>query len=117
MGDKEIDLEDKLRERISLLMRFFSLEDLSKIGNELGLPYFRKFLSYWDINQYQAATEIAKSIDDEKLLKLTRRFILHYSLRLGGFHGKYYTATERAHIACTLPLCPRSCPAAVYLCS
>lgn len=52
--------EEKLKERISLLMRFFWLEDLFKIGRKLNLDYFKKFANYWEINNYQAATEIAR---------------------------------------------------------
>jgi hypothetical protein len=91
--------EERLPERTSLLMRFFWLEDLSKIGKELNLPYFSKFAFYWEMNQYQAALEIAKAIDDEKLLSLTKRFVPRYGLSLGGFHGKYYTATESGELS------------------
>jgi hypothetical protein len=86
--------DEKLKERISLLIRFFSLDDLFKIGKELHLPFFEKKLQYWEMNQYQAATEIAGNIDDNSLLELTRKYIPRYGLSLGGFHGKYYTATE-----------------------
>jgi hypothetical protein len=90
--------EEKLKERISLLTRFFWPEDLYKIGKELDLNYFRKYTNYWEINQYQAATEIAKNIDDNKLIELTRRFLPKYGLMLGGFHGKYYTASETGEL-------------------
>ena len=90
--------EQKLRERTSLLMRFFWLDVLFKIGKELHLRLFDKVSNYWEINQYQAATEIAKNIDDNKLLELTKKYIPRYGLRLGGFHGKYYTATETGEL-------------------
>lgn len=90
--------EEKLRERISLLMRFFWLDDLFKIGKDLHLPFFDKVSNYWEMNHYQAATEIAKNIDDDKLLEITRKHIPRYGLRLGGFHGKYYTATETGEL-------------------
>jgi len=90
--------EEKLKERISLLMRFFWLDDLFKIGRELHLPFFDEVSNYWEMNQYQAATEIARNIDDNELLKLTRKHIPRYGLRLGGFHGKYYTATETGEL-------------------
>jgi len=90
--------DEKLKERISLLMRFFWLDDLFKIGKELHLPFFEKVSNYWEINQYQAATEIAKNIDDNILLELTKKYIPRYGLRLGGFHGKYYTATETGEL-------------------
>lgn len=90
--------EEKLKERISLLMRFFWLEDLFKIGKELHLPYFDRISNYWKMNQYRAAAEIAKNIEDNKLLELTKKHIPRYGLRLGGFHGKYYTATETGEL-------------------
>lgn len=90
--------EGKLKERISLLMRFFWVEDLFKIGKELRLPFFDGVSHYWKMNQYQAAAEIAKNIDDDKLIELTKKHIPRYGLRLGGFHGKYYTATETGEL-------------------
>ena len=90
--------EEKLRERISLLMRFFWLEDLFKIGKELRLPFFDSVSHYWKMNQYQAAAEIANNVDDNKLLSLTKKHIPRYGLRLGGFHGRYYTATETGEL-------------------
>jgi len=62
--------DDRLRERIALITRYFWLDDLFKIGNELNLDYFRKYSSPWETNQYQAATEIARNIDDDKLIGL-----------------------------------------------
>jgi hypothetical protein len=85
--------EEKLKERISLLTRFFWLDDLFKIGRELHLPFFDKISNYWEMNQYQAAAEIAKSITDDVLQKLTGKYVPRYGLILGGFHGRYYTAT------------------------
>jgi len=90
--------EEKLKERISLLTRFFWLEDLFKIGKELDLDYFKKFQNYWEINQYQAVVEISKNIDDDKLIELTRRHLPKYELMLGGFHGKYYSASETGEL-------------------
>ncbi|MBI2076269.1 hypothetical protein HYW99_01370 [Candidatus Woesearchaeota archaeon] len=90
--------DEKLKERISLLMRFFWLDDLFKIGKELNLLFFEKIQNYWEMNQYQAATEIARNIDDTKLLELTKKYIPKYGLQLGGFHGKYYTTTETGEI-------------------
>ena len=90
--------EEKLRERISLLMRFFWLDALFKIGKELHIPFFDKVSNYWEMNHYQAATEMAKNIDDNKLLELIKKHIPRYGLRLGGFHGRYYTATETGEL-------------------
>ncbi len=90
--------EEKLKERTSLVMRYFWLEDLFKIGRELGLDYFAKHASPWDINQYQAAMEIARNIDNDRLVELTRKYLPRYGLQLGGFHGKYYTASETGEL-------------------
>jgi len=85
--------DDKLKERISLIIRYFLLEDLFKIGNELNLEYFKKYTSPWETNQYQAATEIARNIDDDRLVQLCKKYVPRYGLSLGGFHGRYYTAS------------------------
>jgi len=90
--------DEKLKERISLIIRYFWLDDLFKIGKELDLEYFKKYTSPWETNQYQAATEIAKNINDEKLFELTQKHIPRYGLSLGGFHGKYYTATPTGEL-------------------
>jgi hypothetical protein len=90
--------EEKLKERISLLTRFFWLEDLFKIGRELDLDCFKRYTNYWEINQYHAATEIARNIDDNKLVELTRRHLPKYGLMLGGFHGNYYTASDTGEL-------------------
>lgn len=85
--------DDKLRERIALITRYFWMDDLFKIGNELNLEYFKKYTTPWETNQYQAATEIARNIDDDKLIELCKKYVPKYGLSLGGFHGKYYTAS------------------------
>jgi len=90
--------EEKLKERVSLLMRFFWLETTYKIGKELRLPYFDRFINYWDMNHYQAALEIAQAITDSDLVKLVNENRPKYGLNLGGFHGKYYTATESGEL-------------------
>jgi len=95
--EKQVE-EEKLRERTSLLMRYFWLDKIYKIGKDLGLPYFDKFSNYWEINHYQGALEIAKAINDDDLLKLVTKNRPKYGLSLGGFHGKYYTATETGEL-------------------
>ncbi|MGA2460451.1 MAG: hypothetical protein ABSF82_03415 [Candidatus Bathyarchaeia archaeon] len=90
--------DDRLRERIALITRYFWLDDLFKIGNELNLDYFRKYSSPWETNQYQAATEIARNIDDDKLIGLCKKYVPKYGLSLGGFHGKYYTASTTGEL-------------------
>lgn len=94
-----MESKEKLRERISLLTRFFWLDNLFKIGKELKLSYFDGFNAYYQMNQYQAATEIATKIDDNKLFEIIKKFVPNYDLNnLGGFHGKFYTATENGEL-------------------
>ncbi|MGH7800696.1 MAG: hypothetical protein ACREOW_08725 [Thermodesulfobacteriota bacterium] len=85
----------KIKEKALLLMRFYWKDEIYKIGKEMSLPYFNQFVNYWDMEHYQGALEIAKAITDENLLKLTKEKPPKYKLDLGGFQGKYYTATER----------------------
>jgi len=90
--------DDKLRERISLIVRYFWLDDLFKIGNELNLEYFKKYASPWETNQYQAATQIARNLDDGKLIELCKKYVPKYGLSLGGFQGQYYTASTTGEL-------------------
>jgi len=90
--------DDKLRERIALITRYFWLDDLFRIGNELNLEYFKKYTNPWETNQYQAATEIARNIDDDKLIELCRKYVPKYGLSQGGFHGRYYTASTTGEL-------------------
>lgn len=90
--------ERKLKERTSLLMRFFWLDFIYKIGKELKLHYFESFPNYWEINHYQAALEVARSITDEDLVRIVNENSPKYGLNLGGFHGKFYTATETGEL-------------------
>jgi hypothetical protein len=90
--------DDKLKERISLIIRYFWLDDLFKIGNELNLEYFKKYANPWETNEYQAATEIARNIDDDKLIELCKKYVPKYELSLGGFHGRYYTASTTGEL-------------------
>jgi len=89
----------KLQEKTALLMRLFWLEILFKTGKQLKLPYFDQFSDYWAMNHYQAALEIARSIDDDQLLRLARENPSKYELSLGGFQGNYYSATERGLVS------------------
>jgi len=95
--EKQIE-EEKLKERTLLLMRYFWIDDIYRIGKELKLEYFNKFSNYWEINHYQGALEIAKAINDDDLLRLVSKNRPKYGLNLGGFHGKYYTATETGEL-------------------
>lgn len=90
--------ERKEKESALLLMRFYWRDEVYKIGKELNIPYFDQFKDYWDMDHYQGALEISKAITDNELLKLTKEKTPKYGLSLGGFQGKYYTATEKGEV-------------------
>lgn len=89
--------DEKLRERTSLLMRIYWTDDLFKIGKKLGIPYFIQFSNWWKIDHYQAAFHVAKTVDDSHLLKIVSENRPKY-VRLGGFYGKHYTASETGKV-------------------
>jgi hypothetical protein len=93
--------EIKLSEKALLLMRFYFRDEVCKIGKALRLPYFNQFENYWDMEHYQGALEISKAIADESLSKLIKENPPKYGLSLGGFQGKYYTATEKGEVRLT----------------
>lgn len=90
--------DEKLKERALLLMRFYWMDDIYKIGKELNIPYFNKFPHYWQIDHYQGALEISSSMTDDGLLKLIEKHPPKYKLDLGGFQGNHYTANESGEV-------------------
>lgn len=94
----KMDEEGRTKERALLLMRFYWKDDIYKIGKELNIPYFNQFNDYWDMDHYQGALEVSKVIADDDLLKLIKENPPKYGLSLGGFHGEYYTATEKGEV-------------------
>ena len=90
--------DEKLEERALLLMRFYWMDDIYKIGKELNIPYFNKFPHYWQIDHCQGALEISNSVTDNGLLKLIEKHPRKYKLSLGGFQGNYYTANESGEV-------------------
>lgn len=90
--------EEKINEKALLLMRFYWRDEIYKIGKELNLSYFDRFENYWDMDHYQGALEISKETTDENLLKFTKENPPKYGLNLGGFQGKYYTATKKGEV-------------------
>jgi len=80
--------EDKIVERKILLKRAFPRSRLFEIGKERGIAYFDRFASEWDIDEDQAALEIASKISDSQLQeafekKKPRDWVV--------FRGKHYT--------------------------
>lgn len=88
------DENQRISEKTSLLMRVYWTEDIFKIGKELELSFFGQFSNWYDMNHYQGALEIAKSIDDDRLYKILSDHPKPYGISLGGFQGKYYTLEE-----------------------
>jgi hypothetical protein len=90
--------DEKLKERALLLMRFYWMDDIYKIGKELNIPYFNKSPHYWQIDHYQGALEISTSMTDDGLLRLIEKHPPKYKLDLGGFQGNHYTANENGEV-------------------
>jgi len=81
-------VEDKTVERKILLKRAFSRHRLFEIGKSLGIAYFNRFTSEWDIDEDQAALEIASVISDTQLKEVFERQSPHEWVL---FRGKHYT--------------------------
>jgi len=80
--------EDKVTERKLLLKRTFSIADLFEIGKEIGLPYFETFVSCWETDEDEVASEISLNISDTQLKDVYTR---HIPREWAIFRGKYYT--------------------------
>jgi len=86
-------VDDKLLERKLLLKRVFSRTDLLEIGRELEVPYFDRLRSPWDMDEDEAALEIASNISDEQLREA---FDGHAPRDWTVFRGRYYTFEDGA---------------------
>jgi hypothetical protein len=86
-------LDDKTKERALLLMRFYWRDRIFEIGSAANIEYFSQFEDYWETDHYVAALEISKVISDDDLLRVTSENPPRYALPLGGFQGRYYSAT------------------------
>jgi len=81
-------VEDKTVERKILLRRAFRDHQLFEIGKNLGIAYFNRFRSKWDIDKDQAALEIASVISD---IQLQEAFEKRSPREWVVFRGKHYT--------------------------
>jgi len=86
-GSKMV-VDEKLVERKLLLKRFFPRTKLFEIGRSFKLPYFNRFMSRWDIDEDEAALEIALNINDAQLQEV---FDKHEPRKWAVFRGRYYT--------------------------
>jgi len=80
--------KEKVVERGMLLKRAFPKVKLYEIGRELNVPYFKKFLSGWQIkNEDEAGLVLGAAVNDDVLMKIFRR---HKPREWAVFRGKYY---------------------------
>jgi len=80
-------VDDKLVERKLLLKRVFPITKLFEIGKGLGIPYFNRFMSCWDIDEDDAAIEIASNISDTQLKEIFEKY---EPRKWTMFRGKHY---------------------------
>lgn len=80
--------DDKILERKILLKRLLLRRALFQIGKSLGTSYFRACNSEWDIDEDQAAHEIAIKISD---MELEQIFKQHGHRDWEIFRGRFYT--------------------------
>jgi hypothetical protein len=83
-----VTFEDKTVERKILLKRAFSRRRLFEIGKNLGIAYFDRFTNEWDVDEDQAALEIASKISDTQLKEA---FDKQNPREWAVFRGKHYT--------------------------
>lgn len=81
-------VEDRVVERRLLLKRAFPRTKLFIIGKQLNIPYFQRFTTAWDIEEDDAALEIASAINDTQLKEV---FETHSPREWVFFRGGYYT--------------------------
>lgn len=67
-------IEDRVVERKLLLKRVFPRTKLFKIGKSLSIDYFNRFISKWDIDEDDAALEIALNIGDAQLEEILGKY-------------------------------------------
>jgi len=83
-----VTAEDRIVERKLLLKRAFSVSKLFEIGMNLNLAYFNRFSSKWDIDEDEAALEIASDISEAQLKQVFDKF---KPQKWAAFRGQYYT--------------------------
>ncbi len=86
-------MDDKVVERKILLKRALQRYRLFEIGRKLTVPYFERFEDAWQVDDDQAAFEIASAINDARLKEI---FDSHKSREWVVFRGRYYTFEDGA---------------------
>jgi len=88
-----VNIDDKAVERKILLKRAFQRHRLFEIGKKLTVPYFERFEDAWNVDEDQAAFEIASAINDARLKEI---FEVYKPREWIVFRGKYYTFEDGA---------------------
>jgi len=83
-----VTIEDRIVERKILLKRVFPRNRLFEIGKGLNIAYFDRLESEWDIDEDEAAFEIASKISDTQFKEV---FNTHKPREWVVFRGKHYT--------------------------
>jgi len=83
-----LTVDDKVLERKILLKRAFPRHQLFEIGKKLTLPYFERFVDGWEMDEDQAAFDIASAINDVRLKEV---FDAYKHRDWIVFRGKHYT--------------------------
>lgn len=78
----------KTAELMVLLKQAFARHRLFEIGRSLSIEYFERFEDAWDLDEDQAAFEIASQMDDDKLRSI---FETRHPRDWIVFRGRYYT--------------------------
>ncbi len=73
-GEMQMLVDDQVVERKLLLKRVFPRTKLFKIGRSLNIDYFDRFMGMWDIDEDDAALEIALNIDDTQLEEILSEY-------------------------------------------
>ena len=81
-------VDDRTLERKLLIRRIYPAVDIFQIGKQQALPFFDQYVNAWECDPDEAALEIAKSLEDKKLLEVVRK---HPPRSYVVFRGAYYT--------------------------
>jgi hypothetical protein len=100
--------DDKILEKKLLLRRVYSQGDIYRIGIDEGIGYFGDFVNGWEPDPEEAATELARALDDKSLQDVFRKYPgrsytvfrgLHYSFEDGNLSLKGSLERTQAGIA------------------
>jgi hypothetical protein len=84
-------VDDRVIERRILLKRAFPRTKLFNIGKRMDIPYFQLFTTAWDVEEDDAALEIASAISDTQLEEVFREYKPREWIV---FRGRCYTLAD-----------------------